>query len=102
MTGKNGLCVRDTWAKLFEENEQLASRGKALTDDQLAKKMLKTHPRCRTIARIRMVRSDYNAGRGMFAAKVGAQWKSFRYEDGKTPIEDLTHAPAKETAKKKV
>lgn len=78
MYGTNGKSLGETWNELFIENEGLAKEGKALTDDQLKEKVYESFPNSRgktTIERVGMIRSDYNAGRGLFK-KFGAAGSS--------------------------
>lgn len=100
MKGKKGRTVTDAWEFLLIANEAAAKRGKAMSDDELKAKMYAEFPKpdgrkVSTIERVRMVRMDYNAGRGMFAGRGPAGRKarpaSFKYTDGRTPVEDRAY-----------
>lgn len=103
MKGLNGKSVARNWADLLELNEKLAKRGKALTDDQLKEKMYAQFPSSRgrtTVERVMMVRSDYNAGRGMFSGMAGVPAvASNKYEDGRTPIPKRPYRRGKKNAR---
>lgn len=85
MFGRNGKTLGDTWSEILIANERRDEDSK-LTDEQLKQEILKhfpAHGSKSTVQRMSMIRSDYNAGRGLFknhgAAGTRKRPRSFKY-----------------------
>lgn len=104
MYGRNGKSLGQTWNDLLIENETVQ-----LTDDQLKSKVYEAFPDSHgktTVERVGMIRSDYNAGRGLFnkfgpAGSSPARPRSLCYGKGKAKAKTNANANAKSRRSRK-
>lgn len=103
---KLGLSVSDTWARVFEENESRSDKfaetgkesDKPLTDEMIGEFMMRefpgSTPESRSVARVRMYRGSYNAGKHSFARRKPPERPSQEYGPDGRPVAARRQASA--------